>query len=158
MAPTWTEAQLQLAIDDLAEQDTPNYMATSKKHDVPRKTLRNRFLGKTVSRQEATSEYHQCLTAAQEEALIKLINRLTNRGLPPTNSIVKNLAEEIIGRRVGKNWSNDFIKRHKDCLTSRYLENIDKKHQDAEYAPMFKQFYDLVIDFLLFCVFHRPNS
>ena len=58
MAPTWTEAQLQLAIDDLAKQDTPNYMTTSKKHDVPRKTLQNRFLGKTVSRQEATSEYH----------------------------------------------------------------------------------------------------
>ena len=111
-----------------------------------------------MSRQEATSEYHQCLTATQEEALIKLIDRLTNHGLPPTNSIVKNLAEEIIGRRVGKNWSNEFVKRHKDCLTSLYLENIDKKRQDVEYVPMFKQFYDLVTDFLLFCVFHRPDS
>ena len=158
MASTWTEADLQLAIEDLAKQDTPNYMATSKKHGVPRQTLRNRFLSKTVSRQEATSEYHQCLTTAQEEALIQLINRLTNRGLPPTNSIVKNLAEEIIGRSVGKNWSNEFVKRHKDRLTSRYLENIDKKRQDAEYAPMFKQFFDLVIGFLLFCMSYRPNS
>ena len=103
MAPTWTEAQLQLAVADLAKQDTPNYTATSKKYGVPRKTLRNRFLGKTVSRQEATSEYHQCLTAAQEEALIELIKSFTNRGLPPTNCMVKNFAEEIIGRSVGKN-------------------------------------------------------
>ena len=58
MAPTWTEAQLQLAVTDLAKQDTPNYTTTSKKYEVPRKTLRDRLLGKTVSRQEATSEYH----------------------------------------------------------------------------------------------------
>ena len=58
MAPTWTEAQLQLAVTDLAKQDTPNYTATLKKYEVPRKTLQNQFLGKTVSRQEATSEYH----------------------------------------------------------------------------------------------------
>ena len=150
MAPTWTEAQLQLAVADPAKKDTPNYAATSKKYEVPRKTLRNRFPGKTVSRQEATSKYHQCLTAAQEEALIQLINRLTNRGLPPTNCMVKNLAEGIIGRSVGKNWSNQFVQRHKDRLTSRCLENIDKKRQDTEYAPMFQQFFDLVIGFFGF--------
>ena len=41
MAPIWTEAQLQLAINDLAKQDTPNYIAMSKKYNVPRKTLWN---------------------------------------------------------------------------------------------------------------------
>ena len=35
MASTWTEADLQLAIEDLAKQDTPNYIATSKKYGVP---------------------------------------------------------------------------------------------------------------------------
>ena len=34
MAPTWTEAQLQLAVADLAKQDTPNDAATSKKYEV----------------------------------------------------------------------------------------------------------------------------
>ena len=97
MAPTYTEADLELALADLAKQDTPNYSAASKKYGVPRRTLSNRFTGKSVSRQAAAAEYHQRLDTAQEEALIELINRLTNRGLPPTNSIVKNLAEEIIG-------------------------------------------------------------
>ena len=105
MAPSYTKAQLELAPDDLAKQEAPKFMATSKKFDIPRKTLYDRFSGRTVSRQEASSETHQCLTTEQEEALVSLINRHTNRGLPPTNSIVKNLAEEIIGRRVGKNWS-----------------------------------------------------
>ena len=112
MAPTYTQAQLELALDDLAKQDTPNFLATSNQYGIPRKTLSDRFTGKTVSRQEASSEARQCLDTAQEEALIGLINRLTNRGLPPTNSIIRNLAEEIIGRRVGKNWSGQFVKRH----------------------------------------------
>jgi hypothetical protein len=30
-------------------------------------------------------------------------NKLTNRGIPPTSSIVWNLAEEIKGAKVGKN-------------------------------------------------------
>ena len=77
MAPTYTEAALQLALADRAKQDKPNYLVTSKKYGVPRRTLSDRFTGKTVSRQEAASEYHQCLDTAQEEALIGLINRLT---------------------------------------------------------------------------------
>ena len=49
MAPTYTQAQLELALADLAKQDTPNYTATSKKYGVPHKTLSDRFTGKTVS-------------------------------------------------------------------------------------------------------------
>ena len=151
MAPTYTEANLQLALADLTKQDKPNYLATSKKYGLPRKTLSDRFTGRTVSRPEAASQHHQCLDTAQEEALIGLINRLTNRGLPPTNCMVKNLAEEIIGRPVGKNWSSQFVKRHKERLISRYLRNIDQKRPDAEYAPMFQQFYDLVMRFWVLC-------
>ena len=58
MAPTWTEAQMELALADLAKQDTPNIMATSKLYRVPRKTLSNRFNCKTVSQQEAMSKYY----------------------------------------------------------------------------------------------------
>ena len=110
MASTWTEADLQLAIEEIAKSDTPKYMVTSKRHGVPRQTPRNRFLGKTMSRQEAMSEYHQSLTTAQKEAPMKPIYRLTNRGLPSTNSIVRDLAEEINGRSVGKDWSNEFVR------------------------------------------------
>ena len=41
MAPTYTEADLELALADLAKQDTPNYSAASKKYGVPRRTLSN---------------------------------------------------------------------------------------------------------------------
>ena len=119
--------EMQAALADLAKQDTPNYMATSKRTGIPRKTLSDRFTELHGSQQTTNSESRQCLNDAQEEALIQLINRLTNRGLPPTNSIMRNLAEEIIGHQVGKNWSDQFIRRYRDRLTSRYLNNINKK-------------------------------
>ena len=78
MAPTYTEADLELALADLAKQDTPNYSAASKKYGVPHRTLSNWFIGKLVSRQAAAAGYHQHLNTAQEETLIKLINYLIN--------------------------------------------------------------------------------
>ena len=105
MLRTYTEEEMQAALADRAKQDTLSYMATSKRTGISRKTLSDRFTELHGSQQAADSESRQCLNDAQEEALKQLINHLTNRGLPSTNSTVRNLAEETIGRRVGKNWS-----------------------------------------------------
>jgi hypothetical protein len=64
--------------------------------------------------------------------------------MPPTSHIVKNLAEEIRGRAVGKNWTGQFIQRHKDELKSMYLRNIDNLRVASEYAPMYLLFFNLV--------------
>ena len=112
MAQSTHNARIELAIADLANQTKPNYMATAKKYGVARMTLRDRFLGESLSMQAAASKYRQRLTLVQEEALIKHINSLTNRGLPPTSRMVRNLAEEIINRPIGKNWTGDFVRRY----------------------------------------------
>ena len=104
-----------------------------------------RFKGEQVSRAIANAEIRQRLSLEQEETLIKHINKLSDRGLPPTSHIVKNLAEEIIGSKIGKNWVGDFVKRYKDRLKSIYLRNMDGIRVKAEYAPVFKYFYDLVL-------------
>ena len=145
MASPTHNARIELAMADLAKQLKPNYMATAKKHGVARSTLRERFLGESLSIQAAASKYRQRLTFVQEETLIEHINRLTDRGLPPTSQIVRNLAEEMIGGPVGKNWTGSFVKRHKDRLLSLHLRNIDSQRVTAEYAPSFKLFFDLVI-------------
>jgi hypothetical protein len=145
MASTTNHARMELALADLSRQEKPNFLGTAKKYGLVGSTLRRRYQGKTMSRGAANSEYRQNLTFTQEEVLISQINRLTDRGLSPTNQMVKNLAEEILGRSIGKNWAGDFVKRYKGRLTSLYLQNIDKDRMNAEYAPMFKQFYDLVI-------------
>jgi hypothetical protein len=136
--------RIELALADLASQLKPNYSATARKHSVERTTLAKRHRGQTLSIQGASSEYRQRLTYAQEEALIKQINRLTDRSIPPTSQMVRNLAEELAGSSVGKNWTSDFVRRHRDRLKSLYLRNMDQLRTKSEYAPLFKQFYDLV--------------
>jgi hypothetical protein len=64
--------------------------------------------------------------------------------MPPTSQIVKNFAEEIIGRPVGKNWASQFVRRPASKLKSLYLRNIDNLRVKGEYPPTYKLFFDLV--------------
>jgi hypothetical protein len=127
-----------------------DYSKAAAHFGVDRTSVSKRVRGLTKTRQEANSFFLQCLTNDQEEVLIGHINKLTDRGMPPTSQVVHNLAEEIRGCEVGKNWAGQFVKRHKDRLKSLYLRNIDNLRAGAEYAPMFKLFYDIVSDFNCF--------
>jgi hypothetical protein len=132
------------AVAAIQRGDFVDFSAAAKHHGCDRTSVSKRIRGLTKTRKEADSFYRQCLTNTQEEVLIRLINRLTDRGMPPTSAIVKNLAEEIRGCAVGKNWVSQFVKRHQDVLKSLYLRNIDNLRVGAEYAPMIKLFFDLV--------------
>jgi len=125
-------APIDEALADLESQDVLNYSATARKYGVCRSTLTRRHKGQTVSKQEFLSEVQQCLNNTQEEVLIRHINLLTDRGMPPTSQIVKNLAEEIIKRPVGKNWVSSFVYRHKDELKSVYLRTMDNLRIKAD--------------------------
>ena len=98
-----SEHDIESAIAELKSQVKPNISATARKWGLERTTLAKRFSGQTASRATYLSKQRQCLTNEQEEQLISQINRLTDRGIPPTTQMVKNLAEEIIGYSVGKN-------------------------------------------------------
>ena len=49
------------------------------------------------------------------------------------------------------------MRRHAERLTSCSLENIERKRQNAEYVPMFQQFYDLVLLDMLTALLHWVN-
>ena len=119
MAQPTHNVQLELATTELAKHDKLNYMARVKRHGEARVTLRERFLGQTLWKQVAASKYRQRLTFVKEETLIKHINSLTDRGLPPTSRIVRNRAEEMTGGPVGKSWTGDFVKRCKTCISKK---------------------------------------
>ena len=110
--------------------------------------------------EECISTHRQCLTNSQEKALVELINDLTSRRMPPTTAIVKNLAEEIRGCAVGKNWTASFVERHKHELKSLYLKSIDNKRIKGEYSPAYEHFYQLVELYsmlLLLLYSHEPR-
>ena len=95
-----------------------------------RSAVSRRLRGLTKSKKQANSFWHQCLTIEQEEVLIHRINLLTDRGMLPTSHIVRNLAEEIRGKPVGKNWVGQFCRRHqielKACICGTLIIYVSK--------------------------------
>ncbi|OCK90697.1 uncharacterized protein K441DRAFT_578977, partial [Cenococcum geophilum 1.58] len=92
---------IEAAIADLRLQDKPNITATAKKHRCNRMTLSKRFRNVTGSRATAHDSM-RLLNQIQLKVLIQYINNLTKRGLPPTITIVQNLAARIAGRQLGE--------------------------------------------------------
>jgi hypothetical protein len=138
------EQDMKAALAELEASSKPNYTEIAEKYKLGRHALSLRHQGKTTSQADYFSNHRQCLTNIQEEILIDQINRLTDQGMPPTSQMVKNFAEEIIGRAVGKNWARDFCKRHQLVLKSLYLRNIDNQRVKGEYALAYKLFFTLV--------------
>jgi Tc5 transposase DNA-binding domain len=117
--------QIDAAMAHLRAQKKPNYAAAARTYGVEPTTLRRRFLGLTRSRALANSEDRQLLNNVQEDTLLGYIDRLTDKQIPPTTQIIKNLAE-ILGEPVGKNWPAGFVRRHKNRICSIYLRPLDR--------------------------------
>src|SRR5450432_4543318 len=148
------EARLELAIQDLIEQPNPNFLGTARRFQVHRTTLSRRFKGVQQNRQTAHSETQRCLSLAQEETLIRFINNLTDRSLPPTSQIVHNCAEELAKKPLGKNWVGKFVKRHKDQLHAVYLRTIDNQRVKADFIPNLEAYYKLVSPIYIYIIYN----
>lgn len=72
------------------------------------------------------------------------IDVLTDRRIPPTTPIIKNLAGKIINGPVGKNWTARFIKRYSKRIFSPHLRPLDRARASAESVTVFERFYVLV--------------
>jgi hypothetical protein len=141
-------ARIQAAIDDLKTQKRVNFAATARRWDIERTTLTRRFRGTQGTIEDANSYVRQQLTQTQEEALITYVNKLNDRGFPPTPQILKNIAESIAQTTLGPNWVARFCKRHSTRLVSLYLRTIDHKRKIADNSQYFQHFFDLVRIFL----------
>ena len=91
------------AVAAIRRGEFSDYAKAAAEYECDRSAVSRRVRGLTKSRKAATSFWRQCLTDEQEEVLIQRINDLTDRGMPPTSSIIRNLIEEIRGAGVGKN-------------------------------------------------------
>ena len=80
-----------------------HYANAAQYYKCSRSAVSWRMRALTKSKKDANSFWYQCLTNEQEEVLIYRINTLTDRGMPPTSHIIKNLIEELKGKEVEKN-------------------------------------------------------
>jgi hypothetical protein len=145
-----TNERIKLAITEIESQAQPNYTATAEKWRIDRSTLSRRHRGVTGTRQQAISTSCKLLTDAQESILVEYINKLNARGLPPTPQIVKNLAEELSDKKVGHNWTSNFIARKRTELRSMYLPTIDHKRKISDNSHHYEHFFSEVSIFLYY--------
>ena len=82
-----------------------SYAEIAKKHSVARSTLSRKHQGISGSRAEAE--------------LVKYIEDLTERKLPPTREMVQIYASDIAGHPDSESWVTRFLHRHQDELTSQ---------------------------------------
>jgi len=140
---------IEAALADLALQDSPNYTATAKKFNINRSTLSRRHRDKTASVKES-KQTTSILSNQQEKELIRYINKLTERGIPSPNAMIRVFAYNISGKQPGKNWSYEFVRRHSDILQSKFLQGADLERKKADNAYQYQLYFDLVSAFITF--------
>jgi len=142
-------ASIEAALADLALQDSPNYTATAKKFNINRSTLSRRHRGKTAFVKES-KQTTSILSNQQEKELIRYINKLTERGIPSFNAMIRVFAYNISGKQPGKNWSYEFVRRHSDILQSKFLQDADLERKKVDNAYQYQLYFDLVSVFITF--------
>jgi len=89
-------------------------------------------------------ENQQLLTPAQEDTLLKHIDTLHKRGLPPTRYMIRNLAVEIVQKPVGRNWVDRFLHRHSDKVFKKFAQGMDTSRKRADSAFKYSLYFDLL--------------
>ncbi len=132
------------ALFDWSSQEAPNIRRTARKYGICHTTLQRRWTGVTRSGKRGVRFATTSLSKAQEEVLIKYINILTMRGIPPTIGMLRTFAFEVSGCDVGKNWPRRLIGRWKDHLDSGFLQTIDLARTKAESIRSFELWFSMV--------------
>jgi AraC-like DNA-binding protein len=134
---------MEAALIELRSSGDPNISSVARKHGVSRSTLSRRFRSKTSSSARGV-ESRRVLNNRQEDELINYIHHLCERCLPPTPKVVANIAQELCGRRLSKNWSSRFVARHKHRLDARYLNTIDLARHRADSRSNYEAYFAII--------------
>jgi len=134
---------IEAALANLSLQDKPNISATADKHKVKRSTLSRRWNKVTRSREDGYN-LMRFLSTIQSKALIKYINDLTERGLPPIVQMVQNLAAGIARRQPGNHWTARWLAAHKNELKLGYLPPINIARKKADSALYYSLYFKLL--------------
>jgi hypothetical protein len=132
-----------VAIDALDPAEKIPWSKISEEHGVARSTLTRRYKGISTTR-ERKAVNQQALHPQQATELLRYIEALTRRGLPPTRAMIRNSGSRIAGRQLGQNWTDRFVKKHHIKLISKYAPGIDRTRFSADKWYKYKAYLDLI--------------
>ena len=128
-------------LDALDSSEDFCYAEIAKKYSVARSTLSRKHRGVSGSRAEAGLARRN-LQPEQEAELIKYIEELTQRKLPPTREMVQNFASDIAGHPVSESWVTRFLHRYQDELTSQWSTSMDRQRHAADSGDKYKVYFE----------------
>jgi hypothetical protein len=131
------------ALESLEPGARLNYTKVAIEFGVDRSTLSRRHRG--IQQPRSTQyESQRILNNQQSEQLITWVNGLTERGLPPSNEMIRNFAKEIVGTKPGKNWPSRWLKAHSDKVISYYTTGMDASRKKADSAFKYSLYFELL--------------
>ncbi|PVH90637.1 hypothetical protein DM02DRAFT_547429 [Periconia macrospinosa] len=123
----------------------PSYSEIARKYGVERRTLARRHQGKNKSREAATEDQYR-LSPQQEKSLVKYIQLLTERRLPPTRSTIKNYASCVSESDVSETWVTRFLNRHREELKSIWTSAMDRCRHRADSVYKYELYFELLME------------
>lgn len=141
-----TEKKYQAACEELQREvqngtKNPNIAATARRHSLPYGTLRNRFLSKTKPHNLAHAS-QQRLNPAQEKSLVEWIEHKAHTAEPASKQTVRSWVKKLSGRRPGKNWIYQFLRRHPEIKLAK-TSGLDPKRARAFNKPVVTDYFGL---------------
>lgn len=131
------------AIQDLKSCDFVEsfvYRGIAAKYGCSRSAVSRRW--REVSRDKATSDgMRQSLLPPQELELVRYIEELHTRGLPPTREMI---GSEIFGDPVSMSWIDRFLHRNHDHLISRWAPSIDRVRHQTDSIDKYDSYFDIL--------------
>jgi hypothetical protein len=106
------------AIEPLELGEKLVYAQIARKYGVEPTTLARRHKGASTSL-NTRFENQQALHPQQELELLRYIERLTERGLPPTRAMIRSFPSHIAQRELGVHWVDRFVQRFPHELISK---------------------------------------
>ena len=122
--------------------DKFSYQAIAKKHGVARMTLMRRHRGET----EAYGVRNLSLHPQHEKELVRYIDTLTERRLPPTKEMIQRFASDLAGKPVSESWVDRFIRRHPNHLISAHSKGMSKLRCNADLGAKYSLYFKLLVE------------
>jgi hypothetical protein len=115
----------------------------AEKYQINRSTLGRRWRGVTASREDGYLS-QQALNHQQELELIRYIEKLTERGLPPTREMIRNFSSEVVHQQLSESWVTRFIDRHEIHLISKWTTAMDRTRHLADSESKYCLYFELL--------------
>ena len=120
--------------------DDFSYTKVAAHFSVKRSTLARRHQG--VHNQRGVSQ--RSLHPEREAELVRYIETLTERRLPPTKVMVQQFASQLAGKPVSETWVKRFLRRHPNHLISRSGKAMAKERTKADSGPKYSLYFKLL--------------